>query len=115
MGMQSHTSQRMNRCTPKRSVDSGKEAWSTDSPYDTSSKRSMRSKWTPGADPAPTSAPMVLQTDPKAGGAAAERAPRLMQDDGAMQLAQLQMPPSTPMKQEVAAQVAVQEAIPPSA
>jgi len=124
--MQSHTRQRMNRCTPKRSVDSGKEAWSTDSPYDTNSKRSMRCKWTPSADPAPTSAPMVLQTHPKAGGAAAERAPQakaptpfsekalaqLMQSQE-LQLAQCHMPPPTPMKQEVAG-AAVEEATPPS-
>ena len=52
--MQSHNRQRMSHCTPGRALAEGKEAWSTDSPYDTNSKRTMRSKWTPAATHATT-------------------------------------------------------------
>ena len=58
--MQSHAKQRVNRCTPKRSMASGKDSFSVDSPYDTSSKRAMRQSWQ--SPVGPTSAPMVLQT-----------------------------------------------------
>jgi len=51
--MQSHNRQRMSHCTPSRALSEGKEAWSTDSPYDTKSKRSMRSKWSPAAASTP--------------------------------------------------------------
>ena len=78
--MQSHSRQRQSHCTPSRALAEGKEAWSSDSPYDTKSKRSMRSKWTPSAASPSVSAPLVAQdstsvpasTGAVAGGAVAE-------------------------------------------
>ncbi len=82
--MQSHSRQRQSHCTPTRALAEGKEAWSSDSPYDTKCKRSMRSKWSASAASPSVSAPLVAKdstsvaapTGAGAGGGGAESCSR---------------------------------------